>query len=973
MNKYIFIIIMLLTGSISAIDFIKNDTTIKNRGNEKANLLFHNETDDYHYFGTEKVAVLFDVRQYFNSNNDSLSSALFTTGKALIYFPTTTSDITITLKKNNFQDVGITKTIASCDAGWNTIEFSESIEDSVLILVVEYETSINGSFFSASKGNGTNSYFWDNETNLFQNMLDKKNDAEFLFGLIGSFSINPTNLTDVFIEEIIVEGNIQAGSEISSTFVLRNSTNNVALDYTLYYQFEYPKSSQTAEPFPILEIPANDTIHIFVGTNTFIDDGSGYQYRLKGSLISQNDLNSNNNIKEKNYNIFTEESDDIFVENFLTDNTAEYILAQENDDFNERNYIILNYFPDRGDSLYTKDSDSRFNFYQMPSFPNTVLDGDVAIDNYNQNTFSTIITKNLSDNYPKNIVASYDSFELINSDTGIYDLNINITNNNTYFLSNYSSDLRFFAVIAEKGISGNENSYNFLQFLSSVDGEALTSFDPNPEEPMTITLKYNLEKIIPINDITKMKVIFWIQYQNQEILFSSMINVTEINAEIVQPIEIEEIVNLDSLTLNQDFIPQIKIMNNTNTTVYNLLLELNSLENDVQMSTVIDSIVRNNITIPMTEPINFQEDNSQYKIDLTISQKITETIYNELNTKTFYSNFFPNQKESVFIENFFDTDNSVAYDNFKLIDNIAKNNSKLIPINYFYNEEIYNPIKAKKRFQFYNFIDFPKLTCDGNIEEFDNFEETSIKYLQGKTFISDTINVQQMEDNDYLIEIVLNNENETKVQESYIDDLNFYAIIVQDSLLLTGGSKPIFATIFADYLTSSDGLNISGLTKENPQSNILTFELPAEFIQVKDESIFSLIFYVQNSQNHNIDFVKKIPVTELSAYIGRDDNKIVEANSIKLFPNPFSLKSPLTIEIFNQERIITKTTISFYNIKGQKVKTLIENSNGNSNKIIWNGKNEHDKQIASGIYLMKFDIETTNETSHQTKKCLFLK
>ncbi|MBC8525903.1 MAG: T9SS type A sorting domain-containing protein, partial [Candidatus Cloacimonetes bacterium] len=72
------------------------------------------------------------------------------------------------------------------------------------------------------------------------------------------------------------------------------------------------------------------------------------------------------------------------------------------------------------------------------------------------------------------------------------------------------------------------------------------------------------------------------------------------------------------------------------------------------------------------------------------------------------------------------------------------------------------------------------------------------------------------------------------------------------------------------------------------------------------------------------------------------------------YPNPFN------------PDIIGKTTISFslakesqvrveiYNVQGQKVKTLIdENKNPGNYYVIWNGKDEADKTVSSGIYFCK--------------------
>ena len=62
--------------------------------------------------------------------------------------------------------------------------------------------------------------------------------------------------------------------------------------------------------------------------------------------------------------------------------------------------------------------------------------------------------------------------------------------------------------------------------------------------------------------------------------------------------------------------------------------------------------------------------------------------------------------------------------------------------------------------------------------------------------------------------------------------------------------------------------------------------------------------------------------------------------------------------------------ISVYNIKGQKVKTLlIDNLSSGRHQITWNGRDENNKIVSSGVYFFK--LETTN--SIQTTKLLIIK
>ena len=86
------------------------------------------------------------------------------------------------------------------------------------------------------------------------------------------------------------------------------------------------------------------------------------------------------------------------------------------------------------------------------------------------------------------------------------------------------------------------------------------------------------------------------------------------------------------------------------------------------------------------------------------------------------------------------------------------------------------------------------------------------------------------------------------------------------------------------------------------------------------------------------------------------------------YPNPFN---PLTTINFTINSAEGKTNIAVYNIKGQKVKTLVNDvlpTGGHT--AIWNGTNSNGKQVSTGIYFYKMEH---NGKHINTKKCLLLK
>jgi flagellar hook assembly protein FlgD len=85
------------------------------------------------------------------------------------------------------------------------------------------------------------------------------------------------------------------------------------------------------------------------------------------------------------------------------------------------------------------------------------------------------------------------------------------------------------------------------------------------------------------------------------------------------------------------------------------------------------------------------------------------------------------------------------------------------------------------------------------------------------------------------------------------------------------------------------------------------------------------------------------------------------------YPNPFN---PTTTISFSIAQTLSFVELEIYNIKGQKVKTLIdEKLPAGNHQVIWNGKDDNSKQAASGIYFYKMKSGNYNET----KKMLLLK
>ncbi len=104
-------------------------------------------------------------------------------------------------------------------------------------------------------------------------------------------------------------------------------------------------------------------------------------------------------------------------------------------------------------------------------------------------------------------------------------------------------------------------------------------------------------------------------------------------------------------------------------------------------------------------------------------------------------------------------------------------------------------------------------------------------------------------------------------------------------------------------------------------------------------------------------------------YVKADEDIIPFASKIFLtnYPNPFNPSTTISFYIPQESKI----NLSIYNIKGQKVKTLI---NGKKKKgewnTVWDGTDEYNNTVSSGIYLYKLNIDGRTRA---IKKCLLIK
>ncbi|MCD4819853.1 MAG: S8 family serine peptidase [Candidatus Cloacimonetes bacterium] len=142
-------------------------------------------------------------------------------------------------------------------------------------------------------------------------------------------------------------------------------------------------------------------------------------------------------------------------------------------------------------------------------------------------------------------------------------------------------------------------------------------------------------------------------------------------------------------------------------------------------------------------------------------------------------------------------------------------------------------------------------------------------------------------------------------------------------------------------------------------------------IAIANQSSYILLDYKRSIGDVVWGCFKNDPQRRGNAYyetLPTHENSIPSTITVlgKNYPNPFNPETTIEFNLANE----SKTTLVIYNIKGQKVKTLINGDRkAGFHQVVWQGKDEIGNQVANGVYLYR--LKSNNYTS--IRKMLMLK
>jgi flagellar hook assembly protein FlgD len=210
----------------------------------------------------------------------------------------------------------------------------------------------------------------------------------------------------------------------------------------------------------------------------------------------------------------------------------------------------------------------------------------------------------------------------------------------------------------------------------------------------------------------------------------------------------------------------------------------------------------------------------------------------------------------------------------------------------------------------------------------------------------------------------------------------------EDANLIELGTDPVEGLDFDLMLPQSQGVeNVIGTIYDNngdvvSNATVLMMDsenMPIAFATTNQDGQYNIAFLaaqdytmkatkihyqsVEDTVNPADEDVVDVTLNEMT--VENDDvNSVV--SMLSNYPNPFNPTTTISYTIPANG----KANLVIYNVRGQKVKTLVnEQQNAGSYTVQWDGKDKSDNDVASGVYMMKL----TTSKSTQMKKIMLMK
>ncbi|MCD4818882.1 MAG: T9SS type A sorting domain-containing protein [Candidatus Cloacimonetes bacterium] len=178
---------------------------------------------------------------------------------------------------------------------------------------------------------------------------------------------------------------------------------------------------------------------------------------------------------------------------------------------------------------------------------------------------------------------------------------------------------------------------------------------------------------------------------------------------------------------------------------------------------------------------------------------------------------------------------------------------------------------------------------------------------------------------------------------------------ITGEMTLTSSGEPL------TWLTLSS--NSGSIGANNSEEIILTFDTN----ELENSTYTANLIITHNGRNEEI-----IPITLVVDPDADGNNDIIslKTNLGTNYPNPFNPETTIKYNLKTDANV----ELEIYNIKGQKVKTLVNNEmKAGAHTIVWQGKDENNNSVSSGVYFYKLNTKNCRENFTATRKMILMK
>jgi hypothetical protein len=519
-RNFLIIAFLVILLNLTGIDFIPASGENVEFRIQDSLAYYHEFSDDQHWYGSNSWAVRFDFRNYFQG-----IPAQFTTSDIWIYFPNSVTQGNINfafyLENVNQPDLEnplLQETVDSAEVeiGWNVFPFSETVLDSVVWVIINYETSETGQYMSASAGGGQHSFYYDESYEAYYSMSSHNFNSEFLVCLQGEFGID---VIDIGLNDFYLSSELSFSEEVYPLFLLQNYHSEVVDSIFILYSITSPYYSvMDTVPVP------NENYSLEPGEELLIDlsgeieylftlPDTASQYRFSATILCSDDVFAYNNSIILDYELFTRAQNFVPVENFIQlDDTMTSDLWLDQSQLLSDEIFILNNFPVLADLPFFNNSAlERFNFYSLYGFPATVTGGTEKIIGYNPAYYLESLSAdiaNIQENH-RTYVGRDSIYATLNEFTNSASFKIYLENDSTFVFSSYLNQLTFYVALIEDSLSQEvEIPGHVLRDIIVEKSSPVIGYGSVDSTSFTL----DLGSIEPIVSLNKCSIVYWLQH-----------------------------------------------------------------------------------------------------------------------------------------------------------------------------------------------------------------------------------------------------------------------------------------------------------------------------------------------------------------------------------------------------------------------------------------------------------------------------